>query len=352
MQIAEFIEQEFELDAVAIVSNRPGAVGAAGLWANESAHTLEDRLRSLAASQSSAHGISIRPLRSATGQVGSLLILGAIPPLILDSLASFASLALERHRSCINESAADAARTTDQFRATVLDGLAHAFKTPLTIIRAASSGLLEAGHLDEVQHQLIEMIDDQSEKLDTLTTRLLETARVEGESLRLQLETVDVPTLIQQAVKEFHNEWPDPASHFTKLPTIDICIEGVTNPIAADHDMISSTLKELLNNAMKYSTVGSPITITLSESSSELTLAVKSHGEVIRMEDRDRIFERFYRGQNHRHAAPGTGIGLSVARRVTEAHGGHIWVTSSVEAGTTFHLSLPTQVEALTAAKG
>lgn len=351
-QIAEFIEQEFELDAVAIVSNQPGAVGAAGLWENESEHALEDHLRSLAASESSAHGISIRPLRNATGQVGSLLILGAIPPLILDSLASLASVALERHRSCINESAADAARTTEQFRTTVLDGLAHAFKTPLTIIRAASSGLLEAGHLDDVQHQLIKMIDDQSEKLDTMTTRLLETARVEGESLRLQLETVDVPTLIQQAVQEFHNEWPDPASHFTKLPTIDICIEGVTNPIAADHDMISSTLKELLNNAMKYSTVGSPITITVSESSSELTLAVKSHGEVIRMEDRDRIFERFYRGQNHRHAAPGTGIGLSVARRVTEAHGGHIWVTSSAEAGTIFHLSLPNHLEALTGAKG
>jgi len=103
---------------------------------------------------------------------------------------------------------------------------------------------------------------------------------------------------------------------------------------------------------VKYSTVGSPITIGLAESPNELTLSVQSHGEVIRMEDRDRIFERFYRGLNHRHAAPGTGIGLSVARRVTEAHGGHIWVTSSEQAGTTFHLSLPTHVEAPASAKG
>ena len=116
--------------------------------------------------------------------------------------------------------------------------------------------------------------------------------------------------------------------------------------------MIASTLKELLSNAVKYSTIGSPITISLSETPYELTLSVQSHGAVIRMEDRDRIFERFYRGLNHRHAAPGTGIGLSVARRVTEAHGGHIWVTSSEEAGTTFHLSLPTRDEVLAGTKG
>ncbi len=351
-QIAEFIEQEFELDAVAIVSNQPGAIGAAGRWTNESAHTLEDYLRSLAASQSSAQRGSKRPLHNAAGQVGSLLILGAIPPLILDSLASLASLALERHRACINESAANAAHTTEQFRTTVLDGLAHAFKTPLTIIRAASSGLLEAGHLDDMQHELIEMIDDQSKKLDTMTTRLLETAKAEGESLRLQLQTVDLPALIRQAVQEFHNEWHDPSSPIPSLPEIDICIERVKNPISADHDMLSSTLKELLNNAMKYSTIGSPITSTLSEGSSALTLAVKSHGEVIHAEEHERIFERFYRGHNHRHAAPGTGIGLSVARRVTEAHGGRIWVTSTEAAGTTFHLSLPTQVGVLSGAKG
>jgi two-component system sensor histidine kinase KdpD len=111
-------------------------------------------------------------------------------------------------------------------------------------------------------------------------------------------------------------------------------------------------LHELLNNASKYSNVDSPITIALSEDADELTLSVQSYGPVIRMEDRDRIFERFYRGLDHRHAAPGTGIGLSVARRVTEVHGGHIWVTSSEESGTTFHLSLPTGAGTLTSTKG
>jgi two-component system sensor histidine kinase KdpD len=351
-QIAEFIHQEFEFDAVAIVSDRPGSVGAAGLWATNEEDLIEEKLRALASSRQETRGVSNRALLSTKGQIGSLLILGDIPPVVLDSLASLAALALERHRAFINEGAANAARNTEQLRTTVLDGLAHAFKTPLTIIRAASSGLLEAGHLDEVQHQLTQMIDEQSERLDELTTRLLETARVEGEDMCLQLETVDVPALIHEVVQEFRAESPDPANSFTEYPTINICIEGMTSPLAADYEMIASTLKELLINAVKYSTVGSPITIALSESACELTLSVQSHGPVIRMEDRDRIFERFYRGLNHRHAAPGTGIGLSVARRVTEAHGGHIWVTSSEEVGTTFHLSLPTRGEALASTKG
>jgi two-component system sensor histidine kinase KdpD len=351
-QIAEFIQQEFELDAVAIVSNLPHSVGTAGLWAREEERACEEKLRTLAANPQQIRGVSIRPLLSAKGPVGSLLVLGDIPHIVLDSLASLAALALERHRACVNEGTADAARKTEQLRTTVLDGLAHAFKTPLTIIRAASSGLLEAGHLDELQRQLTQMIDEQSEKLDDMTNRLLETARVEGEAMCLQLETIDVPTLIHQVVQEFRSKSPDPANSFSGYTTINICADGIFTPIIADFDMIASTLNELLNNAVKYSAVGSPITIALSESPDELTLSVQSYGPAIRMEDRERIFEKFYRGLDHRHAAPGTGIGLSVARRVTEAHGGHIWVTCSEESGTTFHFSLPIGTEALTGAKG
>ncbi len=351
-QIAEFIQQEFELDAVAIVGNFPHAVGTAGLWARNEEPANEETLRAFATKHHQLPGVSSRLLHSARGSLGSLLVLGDIPQVVLDSLASLAALALERHRACVNESAADAARQTEQLRTTVLDGLAHAFKTPLTIIRAASSGLLEAGHLDETQHQLTEMIDEQSEKLDDMTTRLLETARVEGEAMRLQRETIDLPSLIHEVVQGFRSDSTGPASALSDHPAIDICSDGEFAPITGDFDMIASTLSELLQNAAKYSAVGSPITIALSGNADEVVLSVQNFGPVIRMEDRNRIFEKFYRGLDHRHAAPGTGIGLSVARRVTEAHGGHIWVTSDDVHGTTFHLSFPTGVTASAFAKG
>jgi two-component system sensor histidine kinase KdpD len=150
----------------------------------------------------------------------------------------------------------------------------------------------------------------------------------------------------------FRSQPTDSANAFSGYTAINICADGVFSRITGDFDMIASTLSELLNNAVKYSTVGSLITIALSENPDELILSVQNYGSVIRMEDRDRIFERFYRGLDHRHAAPGTGVGLSVARRVTEAHGGHIWVTSSADSGTTFHLSLPIGAKALAVAKG
>jgi two-component system sensor histidine kinase KdpD len=351
-QIAEFIQQEFELDAVAIVSNLPYAVGAAGLWAKQEEQACGETLRALAANRQQLPGVAVRPLLSTKGPVGSILVRGDIPQVVLDSLASLAALALERHRACVNEGTADAARKTEQLRTTVLDGLAHAFKTPLTIIRAASSGLLAAGHLDDTQQQLTHMIDEESKKLNDMTNRLLETARVEGEAMCLQLETIDIPSLIHEVVEEFRSESMNPADALSGSTVIHICSDGIFAPITGDFDMIASTLSELLKNAIKYSTVGSPITIALFENSDELILSVQNYGPVIRMEDRDRIFERFYRGLDHRHAAPGTGIGLSVARRVTEAHGGHIWVTSGEESGTTFHLSLPIGAEALTGVKG
>lgn len=351
-QIAEFIQQEFELDAVAIVSNLPPSVGAAGLWAKQEERACEEMLRALAANRQHLPGVAVRPLLSTKGPVGSILVHGDIPNVVLDSLASLAALALERHRACVNEGTADAARKTEQLRTTVLDGLAHAFKTPLTIIRAASSGLLAAGHLDETQQQLTQMIDEQSEKLNDMTNRLLETARVDGNAMRLQVEAIDVPSLIQEVVEEFRSESTDLANASSDYTAINVCSAGIFTKIPGDFDMIASTLSELLKNAVKYSTVGSPITIALSENPDELILSVQNYGPVIRMEDRDRIFERFYRGLDHRHAASGTGIGLSVARRVTEAHGGQIWVTSSQDAGTTFHLSLPIGADASAGAKG
>lgn len=337
-QIAEFIVKEFELEAVAIVNELLGSVRAAGEWADK-----EDWLaRQMQGSPSRLKGnVSQRSLYSANGKVGSLLVLGDISALALDSLASLVVLALERHRAFVNQGAAEAARKTEQLRTTVLDGLAHAIKTPLTIIRAASSGLLEVGQMDETQGQLAQMIDEQSIRIEELTSRLLQTARVAEDHLSLQLETVDVPELIHEVVRDFQGEYPDQPEVAAENPTIHISISHCISPIAADHEMLSTTLKELLTNALKYSHPGSPITIRATDSDAELCLSVHSYGQVIRDEDRDHIFKKFYRSSDHRHAAPGTGLGLSVALRVTEAHGGHIWFNSSDLEGTTFYLSLP-----------
>jgi len=337
-RMAQLILKEFHSQAVVIEYQPSGSVGAAGPQA-ETATELLERLNQEPGPAPS--GTSYRPLMNAEVRLGSILVMGEVPPLAMDSLASLVALALDRHQAFLNEGIAEAARQTEQLRTTVLDGLAHAFKTPLTIIRAASSGLIEIGPFDELQGQLAHMIDEQSTRLDDLATRLLRTARVDAEKICLEAESVSVALLIQEVVAQFGGPAPELGPSAAPVPRIRIAPLPDTLQLTADHDMLATTLKELLTNAVKYSLPGSPIDVSASECPSDVVISVRSQGPAIGPEDRERIFERFYRGAAHRHSPTGTGIGLSVARRVTEAHGGQIWVTSNETDGTTFNMSLP-----------
>ena len=100
-------------------------------------------------------------------------------------------------------------------------------------------------------------------------------------------------------------------------------------------------LTQYLDNAAKYSAPETPIDITVRESKSELLLSVRNHGSLIQMQDRERVFERFYRSADAKMRAPGTGLGLSIVKKAAEAHQGHVWVVSAKEEGTTFFLSMP-----------
>ena len=99
-------------------------------------------------------------------------------------------------------------------------------------------------------------------------------------------------------------------------------------------------MTQFVDNAGKYSTPGSSIKISAQESASEVLIAVHNKGSLIRQQDRERIFERFYRCPETKHQAPGTGIGLSIAKKAAEVHNGHVWVISDEQEGTTFFLSI------------
>lgn len=340
-QMAELILKEFGLDAAAIYNSELGTIGTAGLWATKSEelrHRLE--IGSFEA-QGTYIGAVESNLRTVECRNGRLLVLGDLQELALESLASLVSLTLDRHHAFVKQGAAEAAKQAEQLRSTVLDHLAHAFKTPLTVIRAASSGLLEVGNLDELQISLTRMIDEQSERLNDLATRLLQTARLEGNDMTLQKEHIEVGALLQDVVAHFHEDCRLGIEGRSSPPRICISVPDHMPRLSADYEMLHSTLTELLDNAAKYSDLDRPISISASQTSEELLLSVHSWGDVIHVEDRERIFERFYRSRDHRHSAPGTGIGLSFARRTAEAHDGHIWVTSNERDGTTFSIALP-----------
>ena len=279
-----------------------------------------------------------RVLRLGTRPVGSIYIAGpssgsCLDPRSVDAIASLAAIALERAHSFAAESNAEAAKRSEQLRSTVLDGLAHAFKTPLATIQSASSGLLEINRLEYPERELVSLIDEQATRLAKLTNQVLRTAELDQRQLEVDHERISLDRLFRFCRTEAADTLTDHS-----LRMID---ETSDSYVWADNRLLEMALLQLLDNASKYASPGSPITLRVTSTDTEVVFNVQNAGSFIAPEERLRIFQRFYRSPGSQHKAPGTGIGLSVAKRIAEAHSGRVWVESDSEASTTFFFALP-----------
>jgi len=275
-----------------------------------------------------AGGVSRRVVRLGSAPVGSLVVRGDTSPLINNAIAALIALAFDRYRAFANESRIETERRTEQLRSAVLDSLAHAYKTPLTAIRAASTGLSEMGHLSAAQAELVALIDEQAGLLGDLTTRLLTTARLDAGEVSIHAVPVGVAPLIEEVV----------ASLGDRLASmkVDLDIPDERLVLECDRQLMVMLLTQYIDNACKYSIFGSTITIRAVKSRAEIVFSVRSFGQVIPINDRERIFDRYYRSTTYSNRAAGTGIGLSVAKRVALIHGGSVWVTSDETEGQRF----------------
>lgn len=272
-------------------------------------------------------------LRLGSKPVGGIALCGKdLDQVALGPIASLAAIALERAKSFEEESRADAARETEQLRTAVLDALAHAFKTPLTAIRTASSGLLEGGRLSTDDTELAGLIDEQAQHLNRLTSELLQMARIDAADVRLRREPVSLPTLVEEVF----------AQHREQLLGRKVEVHGAEDlAVLGDREILTSAVKQFVDNACRYSPPGSPILVCIETVVSEAVISIHNEGPPIRPADRERIFERFYRADESRHRSSGSGLGLSIARKAAHAHGGRTWVESDERNGTTFFFALP-----------
>lgn len=331
-QIAALIQSTFAMDAVALFDADLQTIYQAGDWFAG----MENVVRNIYFFESVADdpetGLVRRVLRIGSLAVGALLMRGEISPHVSSAIACLVAITFDRYHSHANVSRTESARQTEQMRTTVLDSLAHAYKTPLTAIRAASTGLNEMGNLTPAQSELVQLIDEQSGALNELTTRLLKTARLEAHDLTLRKETVAVAPLIEDVVATCRAELANTPVNIT-VPREDLSI-------CCDRDLLAALLTQYIDNAGKYSSAGSPITIQVAERPGEMVFSVHNIGPVIKPADRERIFDRYFRCASSAGNISGTGIGLSVAKRAAQAHGGDVWLTSDLERGTTFFASL------------
>jgi two-component system sensor histidine kinase KdpD len=333
-QIVSLIQEIFQTESVALFDAALARLDATGSGAND----LEQLARSAYFQDSILEGPGAHTwahvLRLGSRPVGAIALRGPeLGRLTIVPIASLAAIALERARSFEKESRAEAANQTEQLRTAVLDALAHAFKTPLTAIRTASSGLLEAGRLSADDVELAALIDEQAEHLNRLTSELLQMAKIDAAEVRLRRERVSVLTLIEDVLARYREQL-----HGRRVEVSD---SASRLEVHGDRKILLTALEQFIANASRYSTPGSPISVTAEENLGEVIIAIHNEGPPIRPDDRDRIFERFYRAEESRHRAPGTGLGLSIAKKAAEAHGGRTWVVSEAATGTTFFFALP-----------
>jgi len=335
-QLAELVHEIFALEAVIIFDADLHETYQAGFWNVDSQELAQNVYYFESSDDDPETGIARRVLRLGNVPIGSIVMRGDTSPLTNNAIASLIAITFDRYRAFANESRIETERQTEQLRATVLDALAHEYKTPLTAIRAASTGLSEMGKLSAGQADLVSLISEQTDLLSDLTTKLLTTARLDADEVTVHAIPIGVAPLIDEVV----------ASMSERLATMKVAIDVPNDRLVlcCDRRLITMLLTQYIDNACKYAIFGTTITIRAVQSKSEVIFSVHSFGPVIPIADRERIFDRYYRSSNSSNRAPGTGIGLSVAKRAATIHNGYVWVTSDQDEGNTFYAAIPTHV--------
>jgi two-component system, OmpR family, sensor histidine kinase KdpD len=280
-------------------------------------------------------GVSYVPLRLGMRTVGALGVTGdELSRETLDALGSLAGLAIERARALEALSKNRAEQEHERLRTALLDSVTHEFRTPLTSIKASVTTLLSGATLnDQGKHELLTVIDEETDRLNHLVGQAAEMAQLDSGMFKLDLQ----PHSIWDALKPAQQD----AKASLENHPVELRAAADLPKVRMDVQRIREVLMHLLENAGKYSDPGVPIKVTSEVVDGRLVTSVADRGPGIDSFEQSLIFEKFYRGQHQRYAAPGTGMGLAIAKVIVEAHGGTIGVVSQLGSGSVFSFTLP-----------
>jgi two-component system, OmpR family, sensor histidine kinase KdpD len=333
-QLIRKVAEIFEMKAAVLYERRTEQFYRAG---PSDFDGLEDQLHDAALQGTSfadaQHNRVITAVRLGSEPIAGLALQGAqMPDAVLQGIANLVAIGLERARAQDLAAQIEAARHSEKLRTTLLDAMAHEFKTPLTSVMAATSALLANPEQSaESKAELLKIADEEAKHLKELIDDALEMGRLDTADIRIHKEPSNVEEIVREVVGAMRNEIDD-------RPVNVICGEYPTE-IAIDRRLIKLAIKQLLANALKYSPADTPVTIRV-HNGNGLTVAVTDHGKGISEREQSRIFERLYRSPSVQNRIPGSGLGLSIAQNIVRAHHGDLTV-SSRPGETTFQLTLP-----------
>ena len=332
-QLVRKLAEIFELTAVVLYERRSEEFYRAG---PSDFDGLEDQLRDAALQGTffadAEHNRIITAVRLGSGPIAGLALQGTqMPDAVLQGLANLVAIGLERARAQDLASQIEAARQSEKLRTTLLDAMAHEFKTPLTSVMAATTSLLaNPDQPAESRAELLKIADEEANHLKDLIDDAVEMGRLDTSGIRVNTEPSDVGAIVREVVASMRNE-------IDGRPVNVVCDEHPS--ISIDRRLVKLAVKQLLDNALKYSPPDTPVTVRV-HNGSGVTVAVTDYGKGIPVQEQTRIFERLYRSPSVQSQIPGSGLGLSIAQSIVRAHHGDLIVTSR-PGETTFRLTLP-----------
>ncbi len=255
---------------------------------------------------------------------------------LLEHVADLITLSIEtallREDLTANRTLSEANR----LKAELISTLAHEMRTPLTSIKGYSTALLmeEGSFSPETQREFLQIIDEECDTLQDLIHDILESSIIDAGLLKLEIQPVLLPRLIQGVVDEM--------ARLTSEHRFLVDLPSQFPVVEADPERIMQVLRNLLDNAVKYSPEGGLIIVRAETKPQEVVVSVADQGLGIAPEHLHQLFEKYFRAKTGlaQHVV-GSGLGLPISHAIIENHGGRIWAESVVGQGSIFYFTLP-----------
>ena len=333
-QLVRKLAEIFEMTAVVLYERRTGEFYRAG---PADFDALEDQLRDSALQGTSfadnQRNRIITAVRLGAEPIAGLGLQGPrTPDAVLQGIANLVAIGLERAGAQDLAFQIEAAQQSEKLRMSLLDAMAHEFKTPLTSVLAATTALLaNADQPAERKMDLVRIADEEARRLNQLISDTVEIGRLDTSNIRVETEHANVDDIVREVVASLR-------SAIDGRPVNVICEEHAAATVV-DRRLIKLAIKQLVDNALKYSPPETPVTIRI-HNGAGVAVEVTDQGSGIPVQEQGRIFERLYRSPSSKNRVLGSGLGLSIAQNIARAHHGELTVTSR-PGETTFQMTLP-----------
>ncbi len=275
------------------------------------------------------------PIRVHTpGETGVLELYGMEPSIeVRSALANLIGLVLERAVAAEERAHIETVQRGEELRNTILNALAHNFRTPLTCIKAAASMMRGSDSSPgSYRQELVEVIDEEADTLDSLIRDSLDTARIQSRQANPRVENCSVASIVSGVL--------DKRKRCLARHGVRVDIPETLPVIRGDRFLFEQMITQILDNAWKYAAPGARIWVSARHADDQVVLTIRNEGKQIPEEERTRVFDRFYRGARSRASIEGTGLGLAIAKTIAETYGGKVWLQAAAE-GPEFGFSLP-----------